>query len=301
MDTWREIEGEDAVEAALAARSSASAGESSPSSEGAASGKPFLMVALPGMPVGASAEVELVCATRRAAECLGGVRSGPVSERTLEDDEASNDAADDDDYDDGGDAMWDAGYGVPSSSAASSSSSPSAAAAVRIRSDIAFVGDGCAATAFVAASSSCASSSSPCATVQPPDVESVLDCMLSSALKSLCTHAGLDGSNVLHVRVYFVPSSDGDDARDDGSALRCSLHAALGSRFGRGGRRRPACTVVPVSGLRLCCSGGSGDDDKEGVSGGGGGGEDWMAMQVLTFDPVRTETEMWIRHGRSYG
>jgi len=322
--TWREIEGNDVVDAILAKRNRASKTTTDEDGDDDITNyKPLLMVCIPQMPVGASAEVELVCATKRASSCLGGVRNVAAALASKEEEgsyvstaegntETMRLASVPNNVNDNP-IQWETGYSNTSKNNNATQMLSSSPLSIHIQSDVAYIGHGCAAIAYVSASlingnRNAALSTSTTPLLLPFPIEHVLDKMIAAALAQLETHAGLDHlNNVLNVRLYHVvgPHSTGK-MHDTGMKLRCALHSVLSSWFGQQRYHPsnisitpPACTVVPVQALQLRTSSSFLKKGKNyGVD--GKSNPEWMAMQLFVADPVHMETEMWIHHGRSY-
>lgn len=227
---------------------------------------PLLMVALPQMPVGAIAEVELVCATNRAASCLGGCSflSSTNCDIGLQGRGI------------GGDLLWDTGYD-PSCRDATVGTN------LQIVSSVGLVGEGCVAIVCSAAYG-----------MDPPGASSsrnanarrTFQSMLESALNCVEGDARIERAYVLHVRVYYT---DGDP-----HLLNAELNAAVASRWS-GALSSPAVTLVPVTSMNVAHVAGAG-----GVASNFNSKTPTLAMQLLAVDSVHMETELWINHGRSY-
>ena len=267
--TWREmckLEGND---------------ESSGDAKAAAgSSLPLLMVALPQMPVGAIAEVELVCATNRASSCLGSDGCSFMSSTTCDgtaQEEGSEGMIGGGVCESG--CLWDTGYGVSSCRDATVGNS------LRIVSSVGFVGEGCVAIACSAAYATIPLGATSCTTAS---ARRAFQSMLDSALNSVEGDARIERAFVLHVRAYYV----NDD--DDPNLLGSELNAAVASRWS-GGMSSPAVTLVPVTAMKVSHAAGAG-----GVASDFNSQTPTLAMQVLAVDSAHMETELWINHGRSY-
>ena len=292
-------------------------GGDSPSGDGAdatTSPTPLLIVCLAELPANAQAEVELVCASRRAASCLG-VGSGEVLVV-----EGSRETPPPSSGDEAGRRMlWDTGHGGPSGGPQTGRNRGPTRARVDIVARSRLVGPGCACVstveARVVASQDNEGGSGGQTTPGPTfDVDAVLEAMIDASVR--CARGRAEPASlfsiedVLNVRAYYVSASletageegEGYGVRarteDDGASLRSRLWSVLASRS-RSREDAPACTVVPVAALHF-------DPGEEspvpggGVSGGERGGVPVLAMQVTLVDMVRMETEMWARFGRSY-
>jgi len=234
----------------------------------ASSTLPLLMVALPQMPVGAIAEVELVCASNRASSCLGGCSF--MAKRYI----SARGDQDDDDIESGvgskGGLCWDIGYDTRH---------PTVGENLQIVSSVGFVGDGCVAIACSAAYGSMSSG-----TYRNTSARWAFQSMLGSALECLEGYARIESAYVLHVRAYYT---DGDPY-----VLGSELNAVVASSLS-GGLSSPAVTLVPVTAMKVAHA-----DD--GVANEFDSKTPMLAMQVLAIDSVHMETEMWIKYGRSY-
>ena len=223
---------------------------------------PLLMVALPQMPVGAIAEVELVCASSRASSSLC---CKYISGEVVQCEEApSYDRAE----------LWDAGYdGTTEEPSGSGVGHKSDAAIVT---SLGSVGNGCAAAACSVA----------CLSKQIKgevfvDTADILCEMVGSALDVIAERANLDAFHVLHARLYHI--ADEGDAH--GTQLRCDLNSALARTSASTGRNAiPAATVIPVAAMKMAPA----------------EGKPILALQLLAVDAPHLETEMWIHHNRSY-
>ncbi|KAK1741391.1 diphthine--ammonia ligase [Skeletonema marinoi] len=254
---------------------------------------PLLMVCLPELPAKAQAEVELVCATRRAATCLE-VCTGPiVTETTSEGYDVSSLH--------NLDMPWNAGYdGTPSRTVSTESNSNISMSSVS-RS----MGSGCASMSTVMAS--CTS----CPDAMNLDTEQVLSQMIDLAIKTAKKRDEdqtlFSIKDILNVRLYYTAASVSKlgatkanvQYLDDGSHLRSQLHSVLKlkstmyyhEKLGSSDASNiPAYTVVPVLGMHL-----SSGEEKPQVE---NEGTPLLAMQVFMCDVLRTEAELWIRYNR---
>ncbi|KAL3777311.1 hypothetical protein ACHAWO_005077 [Cyclotella atomus] len=286
-ETWREIVG--ASEPSTAAESTSSV--------------PLLMVCLAELPMNAQAEVELVCASRRAATCLevynGAIVTSPIMPNNANDELTSD-----------RDTLWDTGYDCLASRTKVGNEAPR----VHINCITRCIGIGCACISTITAGIDLESSDST-----NLDVDDVLSRMVDSAID--CTTTGNEAAqfniqHVLNVRLYYVAAalSRGKTAKDnpirvdvvdDGTMLRARLHSILASKsmkqhdetvMNEAGNyvpstSIPASTVVPVVGMHF--STGSCDNSTHQLT-------TFLAMQVAFVDAIRMETEMWIRSNRKY-
>ena len=178
---------------------------------------PLLLVALPQMPVGAIAEVELVCASNRASSCLGGCSFLSTACSNVQEVRGS------------GELLWDTGYDDGDSKVEEEP---------QIVSSAGLVGNSCAAIACSAAYYSST----------PPAVNArrTFQSMIDSALNCIEGNARIERARVLHVRAYYT---DGDP-----HLLSSELNAAVASRWSGGmesSTSAPAVTLVPVTGMKV--------------------------------------------------
>lgn len=236
---------------------------------------PVMVVFIPQMPVGALAEVELVCGTNKATSSIG-IETVvlPVSSSCHEDETDGNDQAG---------VRWDCGYDNQGCSGTDEHVTVSGidTASIEVGGEVRFM-KSCCAMAWITATS-CGSGRRPLlrqqevngrSTLPPPpllDLEDVMSAMVSKIIAAADV-AGMHRDHVLHIRLYYVVVG----CRDHGSVVRTALAAEIGRQFAR--RRRPASTVVPVQAL-----------ERDNTV---------FAAQVMINDLVHTETEMWVRHGR---
>ncbi|KAL7479788.1 hypothetical protein ACHAW6_005509 [Cyclotella cf. meneghiniana] len=279
---------------------------------------PLLMVCLQELPMNAQAEVELVCASRRAASCLrvwtGALVSHPVT--------TVNDYNNDESLLVPSDCsmLWDTGYDYPTQAAVETVPNCNEPK-VWITSVARAVGNGCACVSTVAADLDIEENKQNM--FQLPslihvDMEDVLSEMIESAIITAAEKGGADSpfsiEHVLNVRLYYVAavassrkahsgvsktidesdlgSSIQVDMIDDGTTLRTLLHAVLASKCKRHRTKTamiPAYTVVPVLGIYLS-TGSSSTMVSNNVT--------FLAMQITLVDTIRMETDMWIRYGR---
>jgi len=315
-ETWREMSG------------TASSSSLPPDSSRAPS-VPLLMVCLPELPANAQAEVELICASRRAASCLD-MGSGSLSHSLVS-------------YCDNKDTplaplgqgiLWDTGYDGNANSKSvdkhrsQDESSPSLQC-IEISAVARYTGLGCACVSTVVASlkPSCAGSREmdDANDVVNMDIENILSKMIDSAINNAKDLKELGSlftiGDILNVRLYYKAASvsqrksNDDDAAsssssvhmemmDDGSMLRTNLHSVLQSKSkqllrkianndidNNGINNMPAYTVVPVLSMHLSYPM---EEIQEEA------GMPLIAMQVTLVDAIRMETEMWVRHNRQY-
>ena len=240
---------------------------------------PFLFVSIPEMPMGASAEVEVICSSQRATSCLemkshAAAVNGSCSQLRVT--TASG---------------WDTGHDFrPARSTLNGE--------IDINISIRMIGDGCAAMAVVSASAPDRSDDTE--NVAPIDIEHLLDSMIGALFQIRFRESSeLSIEDIVHVRLYHVGALISDSleterthAIDDGMRLRLSLHSVLASRCatasGKHAANAPACSVVPVQAMKVVPASSSSNIK----------GTTVLAMQVLVADLVHMEDEMWIHHGR---
>ena len=236
---------------------------------------PFLMVAIPQMPVGAIAEVELICATHRASTCLDmGIFCTGKHGTTLIADRADHGI-----FHTKGAISWDTGYNGIDYSGADSTEITDECALIAVESVAQCIGNGCAAVAFTTASVLHPTES------LPMHVDSIVLEMIDSAVLSLESSTGLGKFSALHIRLFYIGTSG-----DDGSALRSALNMAVGcvwnsKPYSRQKHQVPALSLVPVEAMALSPS----------LS----PGSTILAIQMIAADLVHMETEMWIHHNRT--
>ncbi|KAL7437368.1 hypothetical protein ACHAXM_009085 [Skeletonema potamos] len=255
---------------------------------------PLLMVCLPELPAKAQAEVELVCACRRAATCLD-VCTGPI----LNDETTSRD------YDAFAlhnlDMPWNTGYDGTRRTISKEDTN------IMMSSVSRSMGSGCASMSTVMASCSA------CHDALNFDTEQVLSQMIDLAIKSAKKkdedQTLFSVKDILNVRLYYIAASVSKMSEsktiveylDDGSHLRSQLHSVLRlkSTIHYYEKHRvcnasniPAYTVVPVLGMHLS-TGEEAPTPQEANQ-----GMPLLAMQVFMCDMNHTETELWIRYNR---
>ena len=193
-ETWREMSGEETPSTA-----------SSPTSE--KSRVPLLMVCLPELPANAAAEVELICASRRAATCLN-VNSESLSRSLVLCGDRNQTTAP---VEEG--ILWDTGYDN-ANPPASMDRNQETSSCVEISSVARYVGLGCACVSTVMASlkPNKGSSMNEAANVFNFDVEDILSKMID---KSINNAKGKDEmsslftiGDVLNVRLYYKAASN---------------------------------------------------------------------------------------------
>mmetsp|Transcript_14354 Transcript_14354/g.22147 ORF Transcript_14354/g.22147 Transcript_14354/m.22147 type:complete len:914 (+) Transcript_14354:104-2845(+) len=256
---------------------------------------PLLMVCLPELPAKAQAEVELVCATKRAATCLD-VCTGPVATETIE--HGANIS-----HFNTLDLPWNTGYDGKQTGTGSKEGNSSIIMSSISRS----MGSGCASMSTVMAS--CAS----CSNAMNLDTEQVLSEMIDLAMKTAKKRdeeqALFSVKDILNVRLYYTAASvsklgkSESEAKveylDDGSHLRSQLHSVLKLKSAMYYHEKhgsydssniPAYTVVPVLGMHLSFGEETPQLENQGIP--------LLAIQVFMCDMLRTEAELWIKYNR---
>jgi hypothetical protein len=241
---------------------------------------PLLMVSVPQMPVGAVAEVELICATQRASSCLSintisTQDQAPLLKETREENVKRKDTH----LRSASEINWDTGYDARKYSYHTTHELQSDCSKrnrqLKIDSVFSYIGNGCAAIGFTTASYGISSNA------KHLRLDIVLEKMLSSAV-SILKSANLGIFNILHIRLFYTSNPN----RDDSLALRSYLQAALSSKFSHDGKYQlPATSFVPVNAMALSPSFSS--------------SYPFITMQFIVADLLHMETEMWIHHNRS--
>jgi hypothetical protein len=226
---------------------------------------PFLFVSIPEMPMGALAEVEVICSSQRASSCLemksyAAAVDGSCSQ--LEVTAASG---------------LDTGHDFrPTGSTLNGD--------IDISISIRMIGDGCAAMAVVSASAPERSAyNEDAATI---DIEHLLDSMVGAFFQvGFAESSGLSIEDIVHVRLYHIGALISDSLGterthviDDGMRLRLSLYSVLASRCATAGGMH-ACSVVPVQAMKVVPASSSLQIK----------GTTFLVMQVLLADPVHME------------
>jgi hypothetical protein len=241
----------------------------------------------------AQAEVELVCASRRAATCLD-VCTGPIVTETISRDNHVSSLHN-------LDMPWNTGYDGASSRTTSKKDSN-----IMMSSVSRSMGSGCASMSTVMASCSV------CPDTMDFDTEQCLSQMIDLAIKTAKKkdedQTLFSVKDVLNVRLYYTAASVSlNESKanveyvDDGSHLRSQLHSVLRlkstmyyhEKHGVANASNiPAYTVVPVLGMHLSTGNETPLSQEENQ------GMPLLAMQVFMCDMNRTETELWIRYNR---
>jgi len=315
-ETWREISGSLPATATVTATAN----------DASESETPLLAVCLAELPMKAKAEVELICASRRAASCLRVVTSTPCVQSIAATNPANMPV--------NANMLWDTGYDfVPSQN--NTSESNTMPSSIQITSVARSVGHGCASVSTVMATwiphgDGKLDDSFESDDLFDLDIAGLLNQMIDSSITSAGAFQDSDGNssslftidNILNVRLYYKaaivsPGTSGSieaEVVNDGSMLRTELQSVLKQKKcvqgykvdATGGKSNgissisnnddiPAYTVVPILGMSFIhpISGSSNSDEH------GKHGIPLIAMQVTFVDMVRMETEMWIRYGHN--
>ena len=231
---------------------------------------PILVLSISEMPKGAKVEVEVITTAVDIATCLG-QRDSQYSMEFCHTSVSVSDTT----------VGWESGHNFGTQINGNEQQ-------LQIDSFARVIGNRCAAVALITASNS-ADSSNACS-IQS---DFMFEDMICSAMKVLSkTRAGLSTQNIVHVRLFYNCSKSTDGkyvVGDDGLLLRSSLRAVINSKIMK---NQPAISVIPVKGIETLgmprkCKG-----KNKGLI--------MFAMQVLIFDPVHLETEVWIHKDREH-
>jgi diphthine-ammonia ligase len=225
---------------------------------------PLLMISVPQMPVGAVAEVELICAANTPSKCID-IRSIEVSDTCSSWDYEGHTTHETD--------IWDMGYDGFAEKYENNMSPPKEVDDIEIKSIVRTMGKGSYANTFVTAE--CKSS------VTDDEILIHLDSILSKMIRianDTLKSASLDKRYTLHMRIFYL-----SDHGYDGLALRCSFQNQISSIWST--HSLPATSFVPVDGMYLSQSKSSAIP--------------FLAIQIISANLVHMETEMWIHHNRS--
>jgi hypothetical protein len=226
---------------------------------------PLLMIAVPQMPVGAVAEVELICAANKPSKCMD-MRSIEVSETCSSWNFEGHITPEHD--------VWDLSYdGCAAEQGKNNRSSSRELQDIEIKSIARSVGNGSFANTFVTA----AYKSYVDDDEVQIDMDSILSKMIYSA-SSVLKSASLENRYTLHIRVFYL-----SDRGYDGIALRHSFQNQISSIWST--HSLPATSFVPVDGIYLSQSKSS--------------TMPFLAMQIISLNLVHMESDMWIHHNRS--
>jgi len=241
---------------------------------------PLLFVSIPEMPMGALAEIEVVCSTQRAAQCLDLKEFSQTHDDVWSPLESASSSI-----------GWDTGHDFALAHASLSRD-------IRVNASTRSMGYGCAALAIVSASiHECAAYDGVATSL---DIENLLDVMVGAAFHDdFVDSSGLTVNEAVHIRLYHIGALVSDPAErqttrviDDGTRIRAALKTVLASRSAAAGNRSvtniAASSVVPVQAMKVVPSSLSTAI----------GGTTVLAMQMLIADPVHMENELWIHHGR---
>jgi diphthine-ammonia ligase len=241
---------------------------------------PLLFVLIPEMPMGALAEVEVICSSQRASSCLEmkSYDSSAAVDNTFSQLEVAA-------------SGWDTGHDFTPTGGTLN-------ADIGVNVSTRMIGHGCAAMAVLSATVPDIPASDE--NILAIDIEHLIDSMFDALFQSNFTQSsGLSINDIVYVRLYHIGALLSNQlgtgrihAIDDGMRLRSSLHSALASRCATVGGKRtanaPACTVVPVQAMKVVPASSSLSI----------WGTTVLAMQALLADTVHMENEIWIHNGR---
>lgn len=237
----------------------------SPKASSCANSIPLLMIAVPQMPVGAVAEVELICAANKPSKCMD-MRSIEVSETCSSWNFEGRITPEHD--------VWDLSYdGCAAEQGKHNRTSSKELQDIEIKSIARSVGNRSFANTFVTA----AYKSSVADDEVQIDMDSILSKMIYSAI-SVLKSASLENRYTLHIRVFYL-----SERGYDGIALRYSFQNQISSIWST--HSLPATSFVPVDGIYLSQSKSSTTP--------------FLAMQIISLNLVHMESDMWIHHNRS--
>lgn len=267
-ETWKEMTGfEETI------------GESTKNIQDANLMAPLLMIALPQMPKGASAEVELICASSKASICLDMEEFFTLSNGSMNGTSGHRNNINQ--------SAWDIGYDSNFSERDLEQHN-----VFNILSVARSIGKGCAA---VVTSIAYINEGIPVIDeVMPFNLSSLFQDMIQSATDTMIEKSELDKIFILHIRLFYNISA----LRDWGynaSLVRSALCMAITAEFVGGNcggtNNLPASSIVPVDEIHLLSSSPMSLSSMTSSS---------FGMHILAADLVHTETEMWINHNRSY-
>lgn len=225
---------------------------------------PILVVSIPEMPKMAEVEVEIIAATKGAADNLS-LSNAYYPQPTSVAGERSG---------------WNTGHTFPSGTAVGHG--------FKIEAFVRTLGHGDAASALVSAS---LDNSSHC---KPMCLEDVLEDMLSALGKALSeARTGLSPNMVLHIRLFHSSTKisllGSVEATSDGIQIRTSLQSAVAKWCTSSMSSIPAVSVVPVHSITLLHQNANESSTMTP-----------FALQVVLVDPVHLETDVWIHKDRVY-
>jgi hypothetical protein len=230
-----------------------------------------LVVCLSEMPKGALVELEVIAATVDAARSLEFRDARYSLEKTsVAPSRESNILS----------LGWDTGHDFPPLKSTNED--------IKLESFVRVIGHGCAAFGVAAASLTATKN------LENIQLDLMLGDMMSSVERVLAdARSGLQASNIIHVRLFYISSEQNAlhgifSPRNDGVQLRASLRSIVSSRMRN---NPPATSVVPVQGIYI-------SDQNTNISEGSSTLSTQFAMQVLVADPVHLETEIWIHKDR---
>lgn len=267
-ETWKAMTGSEEI-------------ESDPSDSSNGSYAPLLIVALPEMPKGASAEVELICASNKATSCLDMEDAlSWMTETNIE--ENSGDQYHQTIYQ--GQICWDIGC---NGQFIEEQCDNNVLQEYKIESASRSIGKGCVAVAY-----SIAYFNEDCGGEDrwmTFNLTHLLREMIVSAMDTMTAKSELDKIYTLHVRLFYNISSM-HSFGCDAYIVRCALASAIAVEWS--GSSEPAISVVPVDAMCMLSKPQSSSNTTS-IS-------PCLGMKITAADLVHTETEMWIHYNRQY-
>ena len=230
---------------------------------------PLLLISVAEMPVGALIELEVIAATSSAASSLGINHSPGVNRQS---NNSSMQPSTERSF------LWEAGYDpIPTET-----KSQYNAVTFDINLWTTYLGAGMIASSTVTGGIS--------STWSPEGLHIDIDSMFHKMLSLLFDHdnSSMSVRHCLHLRLYYDATCSSDNRCDDGILLRSSFQAAISAIFGADA---PVFSVVPVHAIRVLHSEKGIESDSMTLFG----------LQALFVDPVSTETDYWVHHGRRTG
>mmetsp|Transcript_10380 Transcript_10380/g.15624 ORF Transcript_10380/g.15624 Transcript_10380/m.15624 type:complete len:422 (+) Transcript_10380:608-1873(+) len=251
---------------------------------------PLLMVALPQMPKGAVSEVELVCATNKATECLDmeNFYSWSLNSSEAKNDDCSSEQTIPTQK------GWEMSYGNLNEEKHGPVCNHKEN--IEIEAVARSIGKGCSVISNVVAyfQTEAPGRAPKCV---PLNLISLLQDMMNSGINSIEGKSQLDISSTLHIRLFYVNSS-AHDCGFDASALQCALQSVITWKWKSGSAKNmmdvnhlPACSVVPVSAIFMSPVSSSQTVRDKSIL---------LGMQIIAFDLIHLQTEMWLHSNRTY-
>ncbi len=241
---------------------------------------PLLIVALPEMPKGASAEVELICASNKATSCLDiDDALSWMSETNIEENLGNK-------YNlpiHQGQIGWDLGC---DGQFIEEQCNNNVLQEYKIESASRSIGKGCIAVAY-----SIAYFNQDCGGQDrwmTFNLTHLLREMIVSAIDTMTAKSELDKIYTLHVRLFYNISSM-HSFGCDAFIVRCALASAIAAEWSRSSE--PAISLVPVDAMSMLSKPQS--SKQTSIS-------PCLGMKIISADLVHTETEMWIHYNRQY-